>query len=573
MHSYIPPPNELGGPDKFPEWRNGQDKLFLDMLDCTKRFSVHNSPVGSGKSLAGMMTAIATGKRVAYITESKLLQEQVKDDFQTCGLFNISGLQNYPCKAMEDGGFLEQMWNKKWGSPMCDMGPCMSGLRCDLKNGGCNYFDSWRFANNSRLVLTNYAYWIAIHAYGKGLGAFDMVIFDECHMANEALSSALSVEFVKKDFRELGTDPLKIGSPLQNWRMWARVQLQKVQKKLEFFTAGARIGSNIDDNGMVILVRDTDVPDASELRYWKRLEGKCRMASECTDSWVVEDNEVTGSIRMAPAFVNTYTEGSLFLSIPRIILMSGTVRQKTAELLNIKDEEMDFTEYQSPFPPERRPIYWLPTVKLNNKSTQSDLRTWVVRIDQILARRQDRKGIIHTRSFERQKFLMDNSRFRKIMYANQPGNTRNVVKDFRNADAPAVLVSPSVGTGFDFPYDLARYQIIGKVPFCDIRSPLMKAQMKQDPDYPDYLTARDLEQIYGRPNRAEDDYSETFCVDDHIGWFTKKYSDFKFDEEGGLFDMSHRLGKPANKCFFSPYFLEAFQRIDCVTDAPCLKDM
>lgn len=571
--SYIPPPNELGAPEKFSAWRDGQDKLFLDMLDCTKRFSLHNSPVGSGKSLAGMVTALATGKRVAYITESKSLQDQVSAEFAACGLFDMRGLNNYTCQAMVQGGFLEQLWSKKWGRPTCDLGPCMSGLRCDLKNAGCDYFDANKYAKDARLVLTNYAYWIAIHAYGQGLGNFDMVIFDEAHGATEALSSALSVEFVSRDFRELGTDPLSVNAPMQNWRMWARVQLIKVQKKLEFFTAGSRIGSTVDDNGMLILVRDTDIPDASELRYWKRLEGKCRMVSESTDDWVVERDENNGNTRLSPALVNKYAESALFLNIPRVILMSGTVRPKTGELLNIGYDEMEFTDYSSSFPVERRPIYWLPTVRLSNSSPESDLLTWVVRIDQILQRRQDRKGIIHTRSFKRQKFLMENSRFRDMMFANTSGSTRDTVKAFRSAKAPAVLVSPSVGTGLDFPYDACRYQIIGKMPFYDLRGALIQAQLKQDPDYADYLTARDLEQMYGRPNRAADDFSETFFIDDHCAWFIKKYSDYAFNETVGRFNMDVPLGKPVNKCFFSPYFLGAFQRIGYVTDPPRLEEM
>lgn len=544
---YTPPPCDFGSPKKFSAWREGQDKLFWDILDCQTPFSIHNAPVGAGKSPAYMTAAIAQGKRFAVITESKGLQDQLSSDFAEVGLFDMRGLSNYTCAAMAEGGFLEKMWQKRWGRPACDVGPCMSGLRCDLKNAGCEYFDAYRFANGARMVLTNYAYWIAIHKYGQGLGKFDMLIFDECHSAESQLSSALSVEFTEKEFRELGTVPLKIDAPLQNWRMWARVQLTKVTGKLEFFNQSARIGQIVDERGMLILVNDTDIPDAAELRFWKRLEGKCKMVSECSNDWIVEQLE-SGAIHMAPAFVNEYTDSHLFLGVPRIVMMSGTVRPKTADLLGIPEENRTFVEYPSTFPVERRPIYWLPTVRLSNASTPEDLRTWVVRIDQIIARRQHWKGIVHTRSYIQQQYLLNNSRFRHIMHANKAGNTRDVVKSFRAASTPAVLVSPSVGTGFDFPHDAARYQIISKMPFYDMRSPIIKAQLKQDPDYANYLTSQDLIQLYGRTNRAPEDFSETFIVDDHIEWFLKRY-----------------------KSFFPEYFLEAFKKIDGVPNPPVLE--
>jgi len=527
-------------------WRNGQDKLFWDILDSPYRFSIHNSPVGSGKSLAYCTAAIALGKRVAIVTATKGLQDQLNVDFSSIGLFDMRGLQNYTCQALAEGGEFEDIWTKRWGRPTCDIGPCMSGLRCSLKDTGCYYFDDYRKACTSQLVQTNYAYWITINKYGQGLGKFDMVIFDECHAAAQALSSVLSVELTEKEFKEMGSVPPREDSPLQNWRMWSRVQLQKVQGKLEFFAQGAKIGTTGSD-GSVMFLYDTDLPDATELRFWKRLEGKFQTLSESSDDWTIETDSVSGTTRIAPIWVKRYAESHLFLSIPRVVLTSATVRPKTAELLGLNHSVCNYTEYPSTFPVKRRPIYWVPTVKLNHRSEQNDLRSWVVRIDHILSRRMDRKGIIHTVSFEKQKYLLAYSRFRNIMYPNTTGNTHDVVAAFRKAEAPAVLVSPSVGTGFDFPFSTARFQIIGKVPFRDARGTIICAQAKEDPDYLNYLTAQDLIQLYGRTNRDPEDFSETFILDDQIEWFLRRY-----------------------KRFFPQYFLEAFQRVDAVPNPPPL---
>ena len=564
---YTPTPPEFGAPAKFHSWRDGQDNLFWDVLDSKKRFSIHNAPVGCGKSLGYMTAALAMGKRVAVLTESKGLQDQIHKDFSGIGLYDMRGLANYTCRAMAEGGHLEAAWNKRWGRPTCEMGPCTAGLRCDLKNSGCDYFDSYKAAYGSQLVSTNYAYWIAIHKYGEGLGKFDMLVCDEAHAADAQLSSALSVEFDARDVRELKSKPPKADAPLQNWRMWARVQLQRVQGKLDFYTKGAAIGqtATAGTNGFSFVL-DTDIPDASELKFWKKLEGKCKTLSESTDDWVIETSEDGHHTRIAPVWVRNYAETHLFLSIPRVVMMSATVRPKIEDLLGMNEKQCEFKEYPSTFPVSRRPIYWIPTVRLNYNTEPNDLKTWAVRIDQIIARRLHWKGIIHTRSYERQRYLKEHSRFRDIMFANTAGNTRDVVQSFRDAKAPAILVSPSVGTGFDFPHDAARYQIIGKVPFRDARGAILKAQAEEDPDYLNYLTAQDLIQTYGRSNRAPDDFSETFIVDDSIEWFLSRYAGYWYDREAGRFDMTRRKNGKIDLNYFPYYFLEAFQRINSVPD-------
>lgn len=568
---YTPSPPEFGAPDKFPVWRDGQDTLFWDILDSKKRFSVHNAPTGSGKSLAYMTAAIAAGKRVAFLTASKGLQDQVTADFEHSGLFDMRGLQNYTCKALAEGGHLEDMWVKRWGRPTCDVGPCTAGLRCDLKDNGCDYFDAYRLACLRNLVSTNYAYWVAIHKYGQGLGKFDMLILDEAHQADSALSAALSIEFTQKDFKELKSAPPKATAPLQNWRMWGRVQLARIQGKLDFYAQGSKIGQRTESPGHVMLVRDTDLPDASELKFWKKLSGKCQTLSDSTDDWIIETDTFSGNIRIAPAWVRTYAESCLFLGIPRVVLLSATVRPKITSLLGIPEDNYEFLEYPSTFPVERRPIYWIPTIALNYRSTPEDLRTWIVRIDQILARRLDRKGIIHTVSFPRQQYLKTYSRFRDIMYANTPTNTKDVVQSFRNAEAPAILVSPSVGMGFDFPFKKARFQIISKIPFRDARGAILRIQAEEDPNYLNYLTAQDLDQIYGRPMRSSDDFAETIIVDDNIEWFVKRYAGYVYDEYAGRFNMKAK--KDVRYTFLSKYFVEAFKRVSGVPDPPKLESI
>ena len=94
---------------------------------------------------------------------------------------------------------------------------------------------------------------------------------------------------------------------------------------------------------------------------------------------------------------------------------------------------------------------------------------------------------------------------------------------------PAILVSPSVVTGYDFPYDECRFQIVGKLGFPDTRDPIMKARIKKDPDYSSYLAMQSLVQSSGRGGRATDDWCETFIIDDNAKWFLWKFKHFAPD--------------------------------------------
>lgn len=508
MDMITPAPFEFGAPSKFTEWRDGQDKAFWSIVEQEKRFQIKSMPVGSGKSLTYVTAALATGKRCAILTATKGLQDQLIDEFSSTGLFDMRGQQNYTCVAMQDGGALESLWPSRWGVPTCDVGPCHSGVPCSLKNDGCLYFDAYRKAKEARLVITNYSYWMAIHRYGEGLGDFDLLVLDEAHAAPAEVSNSLTVEFTERELQELQTVAPSVTDSMQVWRMWARKQRDKIKGHMEYFSTEAQ--SSMAKSDFMFLSASAELPDASELRMWKRLEGKCDLLSDCDDNWAVEKDEFNETIKASPVWVHNHSKDALFLKVPQIVLMSATVRPKTAELLGLRRSEYEFNSVPSAFPVENRPLLWIPTARMRYDMSEDDLRKWVQRIDQIITKRQHWKGIIHTVSYSRQRYLMDNSRFGHIMIGNDRGTTRDVVEAFKAANAPAVLVSPSVATGWDFADDLARYQIIGKIPFPDSRGAVMQLQQKSDPEYFAYLAAQELSQAYGRIVRGPDDYGE--CV-------------------------------------------------------------
>ena len=192
----------------------------------------------------------------------------------------------------------------------------------------------------------------------------------------------------------------------------------------------------------------------------------------------------------------------------------------------MEPDQYEFMEYPSTFEKERRPVYRIPTVRLNKDTDEEGYRTWLTRIDQIIRDRLGRKGVIHTVSYKRAQLVMEKSEYRKYMMIHNSKNTRAVVEAFRKSDPPAILVSPVMDTGWDFIGPQARWMIVGKLPWPDTRAAVMRARKEKDPEYMAYLTMQGLVQMSGRGMRSEDDWCEVFVIDDSLGWFMKGHGEF-----------------------------------------------
>jgi Rad3-related DNA helicase len=252
-----------------------------------------------------------------------------------------------------------------------------------------------------------------------------------------------------------------------------------------------------------------------------KLEGISRMQGR----WVVERQGK--SARIAPVWPAPYAENFLFLGIAKIVLVSATIQEKTLELLGVGRDDFDFFDYPSSFPVARRPVIQVPSgVRVKHSWEEIEQKQWVRRMDQIIDRRLDRKGIIHTVSYERRDVVLKYTRHRDIMVINFGRDTREVVEDFKNAEPPVVLVSPSMVSGWDLPMEECEYAIIAKVPFPDSRSGVIKARTAEDANYGPYLAMLTIVQASGRGMRSADDQCEILIVDDMFEWFWRKYQSF-----------------------------------------------
>lgn len=511
----LPPPSALGMPGEFNSWYPYQDQAVSWCLDrmaervdghpSSRRFLAVSAPTGSGKSILAALVGHLTGSRTVILTATKGLQDQYRDTIGEClGAMDIRGQNAYICTLD--------------GEMSVDDAPCHAGFACPMRGDlSCPYFAALNAVRNpaTRLIITNYACWMALCEHSGGLGKVDLLVLDEAHRAYDQLSSYLTIDIAESETLRYGIEhPTSVR--VEDWMQWGVICLPILEDAADLAKAEMKARHSVD-----IPVR------AAEVRNLRRLAGlisRVRTIAELKGNWVIEIGNKRATL--APLWPAEYAESRLLLGVPKVMLMSATLTPKALELLGVKANEYSLHDVPSAFPVANRQVTYIPTARMNHRASEEDLRLWVIRVDQIIDGRMDRKGIVHTVSYKRRDLLFRYSRHRDILYSHGSRDVSSAIYRFRRAHPPAVIVSPSLSEGFDFPYSDCEYIIVGKVPYPDTRSPLTKARMELDPEWPSYQAMQALVQASGRGVRTPTDRCEIFIIDDDWQWFWGRYQRF-----------------------------------------------
>lgn len=504
MAQLAPPPTAFGLP--YSDWRKGQWEMICGILDSPQQFHLVVAPTGFGKSLLYMGISALSEDRAVCLTATKALQDQLNRDFGggsddgsgPLGLYDVRGRGAYPCTLAQ---YVPSMAHLVRPGATAATAPCRWGFSCPLKDtAGCPYFDKVGLAHLPKLLVTNYDFWL----YNpQRRGETNILVMDEAHQAPQELADFFSFKFTTEMLRYFdGHYPEN--EEVEGWIEWHKWATEKVERKLEQYRGGKP-------------------PDAL-MELASNLSKMVRMKA---GEWVVERGEHDGSWSfdcIRPEEFGKFMWGDVIGRGGKVVLVSATANLMTAQAIGIDPAKCKVWEATSGFPIERRPVWAVNgAVQVNYRMQEADKRLWVTLIDRILGPRLEAglKGIIHTTSFERARYLQQYSRHSSKLLLNESRNTREVVAAFKRSRTGLALVSPSVTTGYDFPYEECRFQIIGKVPFPDLRSKAAKIKAKRNKEWAGYMAAQELVQSAGRGMRGADDWCETFIADGSFGWWWK----------------------------------------------------
>jgi len=349
-------------------------------------------------------------------------------------------------------------------------------------------------------------------------------------LAFEWLSRALDFYITEKESREIGVrwNPSP-GDDIEGWASQTRIgELSRAAKgryeQLKAQMATTRVPS-------------TRLKLSHSIKHIESLIDRIdKLARLSPSNWVCtrEDGTDYGRLwRFECIWPGQYRE-MLFRYIPRVILLSATLRPKTLQLLGIPKSDVDFREWPRQFPAANGPVLWIPTARVKHDMKEEKQNAWLARIREILEWGSDRKGLVHTVSYRRAREIADyleRTGFGGRLVLNGAADPdsatgREAYDSFVRSGVGTSLISPSFSTGWDFPGRRAEFQIISKIAFPDTRSKVMQARVEKDPSYPNYLAAQELVQGCGRVVRSETDRGMTFLIDDNYSWFRGLASEF-----------------------------------------------
>lgn len=499
----------------------------IDALDFIKKSILTgkkniclNLPTGTGKSFLSVSlfanwyrNFINENARFTVLTNSKILQDQYLRDFDF--IKNYKGRSNYYCDQFDTD---------------CATGADMNRI-LKKKCSNCPYDIAKNRWIYSDIGITNFHLFNTLSIYQKEIleqrGA-NVLIVDECHDFDAVFSTFISTDLNANILKRCGLTLKEV----EKYDDKFISKIKKIEKYIDF----------LENNLMPFLIDkvkffETQISNSDDkksrelLNYLQNLENKILSFEELIDSYklnpgnftldVEEDkkDKMYSGIKLItqPIWVHEYLKEIVWKRYDHIIFMSGTILNKEVFcfLNGLEDELTTFHQIPSPFKLKNRPIYYLKLGKMNFSSKEETFLNQLVYIKKILNKYKDKKGIIHTNSYELTEWLQQNLQNDRLLFHNTE-NKQEILEKHIASQTPSVIVSPSMSNGVDLKGNLSRFQIILKIPYPSLGSNAVKARQRANPNWYSLTTISTLIQTYGRSIRSEDDYCDTFILDSNF---------------------------------------------------------
>ena len=526
------------------EQKECNDFIFSNIgSNPTKKFFLLDLPTGVGKSILALsfiqryLKEVDSKAKFDVLTESKLLQRQYKEDFDS--ISNLWGRNTYQCTQF---------------SCSCDEGKELQKVSKATKCENCPYEIDRDMFMNGKISLTNFHMFVLM-SLNKLLDRREsnVLIVDEAHELESVLSNFISVTLSQKSLSAAGFDDsdkiiksmkkIVVIDDLVDFMNGELLNLidGKEKELTNDITSQTKEGVNRDltlDN-ILEPTGELDLKTTKKIEALKSLRSKIlnfleEYKADFTN-WTLDiEKDEKGKLRYVaqPVWAYPFFDKYIWSKYDKVILMSGTIlNEKMFNYLNgIPNPLSLYYRIDSPFKIVNRPIYYIPMGKMTYKTKEQTFEQYLPMLEKLLRKYKNKKGIIHTVTFELQSWLNQKIESDRFLIPSSDQKSKNfALKQHYTSNKPTILVSPSMSTGVNLKDDRARFQIALKVPYPSLASNRNKKRMKDRPDWYAWMTVSKLIQMYGRAVRSEEDSSHFIILDSCFG-DVLRYSSHFFPE-------------------------------------------
>ncbi len=500
----------------FKSFNEGQYDLILRSISALldgKRHVIIEAPTGIGKSAVAttihrVLKSYNPGFRTTIITATKGLQEQyVEDDDE---IITLMGRANYKCPQAVG----------PYGSAKCKQ---LVGEQLCNKKVVCPYFkarERWRF--DAHLRITNMAFQItAPHTLiGEDESRSDLLVIDECHVVDEQLvdNAKLIVDMASlshldkvagKGFSGYFAEFInafvdhsngEVLTPSNDMKIAAVNLTSRLSVKIEELRSKAAGLVGAAESAVLTAIDELD-------QIYTSLSDFHTAAGE----WIVNEFAYSTKVEVQPVYAYQVVRNGLYNKSSQFIHMSATICGEDEYMRNmgIDPSEAEFIRAKNPIPKEQRVVLGMNLMKVSQDYDRVRLAMFV---DKIIKRHPNQNGVIHTVSFKLAEEIKEFSEFADRMIVS---NNRDEIMEYL-ASTNSIVLSPSVEEGYDFKGDLARWQIIAKVPFEYLGSPWVKLNADRSKEWYARKAIVRTVQAAGRAVRGPDDFATTYIIDDNF---------------------------------------------------------
>ena len=207
----------------------------------------------------------------------------------------------------------------------------------------------------------------------------------------------------------------------------------------------------------------------------------------------------------------------------KIVLISATLGEEDVIRMGLGTRRIKWIDTQSPIPAERRAVIPNFVGNMSFASQDSNIPALIERIKQIRESNEG-NGFVHASYSLAAKLKRHLNEPWAVYHGRDREDKQRAYDQFAATDPSErkVMIGSGMSDGINMCEDIARWQIIAKVPYPSLAEPAMRWVAKNQPEYYNWMVAREIMQSCGRVCRSPEDYGITIILDScFIKWYNR----------------------------------------------------